>query len=70
MPLYTTEFSSPLGTLRAIATDMSLIMLEFGDSKNLEQKIDTVEYMYKEKCTSEMNTLLAQTKIQLSEYFE
>jgi hypothetical protein len=42
MSLYQSTISSPLGDLVAIASDDHLLMLEFADSEELEEKVSVI----------------------------
>ncbi len=50
MPIYSTSFSSPLGELTAVADEDTLLLLEFGDSKELQKKQEVIEKGYAVTC--------------------
>ncbi len=62
---YQSIIPSPLGDLVAIANDDHLVMLEFADSEELEEKVARFPDRKSEK-----SILLKQTEQELSEYFE
>jgi AraC family transcriptional regulator of adaptative response/methylated-DNA-[protein]-cysteine methyltransferase len=69
MPLFITSLSSPLGELTAVADETHLLLLEFGDSRELQRKIQSLEKRYEIRSADEMNAVLQKTKEQLEEYF-
>jgi hypothetical protein len=81
---YQTIIPSPLGDLVAIASDEQLLMLEFADSEELEEKVSKllplvggvrggtqeIPHLASPKWGGTENPILQQTRSQLSEYFE
>ncbi len=70
MALFWTTITSPIGNLRAIASEDFLSLLEFEDSKELSAKIEKITAISREKIKETENRILLQTKTELSEYFE
>ncbi len=67
--MYSKIIPSPLGDLIAIASDDHLLMLEFSDSWELDEKIKKIENLKKKSRESWENSIIRETEKQLGEYF-
>ncbi len=70
MQLYHSIIHSPVGDLYAVADNNSLLLLEFGNSGELEIKTNKIEKRYQSKVTIGTNSILTKTWEQLIEYFD
>lgn len=69
MSLFSSILSSPLGDVVAISTIENLVLLEFSDSDELENKKIKLENVYW-KILHSTNAILEKTEQELWEYFE
>lgn len=67
--LKTTNISTPLGEMQAIATDSALVLLEFLDSENLNKNIAQLVEQFGEIEEAE-NLPLKQIKMEIEDYFK
>lgn len=69
MTLYSSIIASPVWDLIAIASDNSLILLEFHDSWEYANKIQKIEKQFNDTITNNKNLILEKVGQELSEYF-
>ncbi|MDD2693593.1 MAG: methylated-DNA--[protein]-cysteine S-methyltransferase [Candidatus Gracilibacteria bacterium] len=69
MQLFSQTIPSPIGNLFAIAKDDALILLDFCDSHELEEKKRNIQKSFSSTIQEGENLILTQTKKELSEYF-
>lgn len=69
MSLFSSTLSSPLGDMVAISTIENLVLLEFSNSDELENKKIKLENVYW-KIIHSRNSILEKTEVELREYFE
>jgi AraC family transcriptional regulator, regulatory protein of adaptative response / methylated-DNA-[protein]-cysteine methyltransferase len=67
--MYTQTIQSPIWDLTLLADDTHLLLLEFSDSEELDEKIKKIEYLKKEPLEKWENAITRETIKQLSEYF-
>jgi O-6-methylguanine DNA methyltransferase len=68
MIAYTT-FNSPLGTMRAGATDSGICLFDFEDRKNIDGIMRRITHQLQEDFVSAPHTLLSSLQMQADEYF-
>lgn len=64
-----TEFSTPLGTMLAGATDRGICLLEFSDRIRLEKELADLKKLLNGVIVKGTNALLNSLKIEVDEYF-
>lgn len=69
MFLYYHIIPSPIGDLTALASNETLLLLEFTDSEELPTKIKKIESYYNTKKQTIKNLILEKVETELSEYF-
>ena len=69
MQLYHSIIPSPIWDIYAVANNDFLLLLEFGNSGELESKTHKIEKRYHTKISTWTNPILEKTKQELSEYF-
>lgn len=68
-PALVTRILTPLGPMVAAASDDALLLLEFADRRMLEKQIDRIRRQVPARFAPGENQVLAQTQIELDEYF-
>ncbi|MBX9808848.1 methylated-DNA--[protein]-cysteine S-methyltransferase [Candidatus Gracilibacteria bacterium] len=69
MQLYHSIIASPIGDLYAVADNNFLLLLEFGNSGELENKTNKIEKKYQTRISAGINHILEKTTQELQEYF-
>ena len=67
--LKTVSFQTPLGEMVAIASDESLLLLEFSDNENIEKDIEQLTELYGQIVEDE-NLPLKQIRVEIEDYFK
>ncbi len=70
MQLYHSIIPSPIWDLYAVADDSCLLLLEFWNSEELENKTHKIEKRYQVTISTWTNHILEKTKQELGEYFD
>jgi AraC family transcriptional regulator of adaptative response/methylated-DNA-[protein]-cysteine methyltransferase len=63
------RLTTPLGPMFICATDNGICLLEFVDHKQLERKLEEIQFLLSSKIIAGENKIIRQAKKQLSEYF-